>query len=72
MVVKRRHNLCGGGLEEQIVTRGDAVDLLKDIEVMDKEDGSLTSSIEVLDDDGFSTHLAGGYNVKYKIVNSKK
>lgn len=59
------------GLEEQIVTRGDAVDLLKDIEVMDKEEGSLTSSIEVLDDDGFSTHLAGGYNVKYKIVNSK-
>ena len=58
------------GLEDQVVTRGDAVDLLEGVTANDSIDGIITNNIEIVDDGGFTTHLAGGYTVKYEVTNS--
>lgn len=57
------------GLEDQVITRGDLIDLLDGIVATDSKDGELVVTIK--DDDGFSTHLAGGYAVVYEATNSK-
>ncbi len=58
------------GLEDQVITRGDAVDLLEGIEVSDTIDGDLSDDVSIIDDGGFTTHLAGGYTVTYEVSNS--
>ncbi len=58
------------GLEDQVITRGDAVDLLAGITATDSIDGNITDDIQIVDDGGFTTHLAGGYTVKYEVANS--
>lgn len=58
------------GLEDQVITRGDAVDLLEGVTASDSIDGDITQDIQIVDDGGFSTHLAGGYTVKYEVANS--
>jgi hypothetical protein len=58
------------GLIDQVITRGDDVDLLEGVTASDSIDGDLTASITVTDDDDFSTHLAGGYTVTYEVENS--
>lgn len=55
------------GTQEQIVIRGDDVDLLEGIQVRYKEE-DLTSQIVVTDDDQFSSHLAGGYTITYQVT----
>lgn len=59
-----------GGLSDQLVVRGDVVNLLEGVTASDSIDGNLTSSIIIKDDDLFSTHLAGGYTVTYEVENS--
>jgi len=59
-----------GGLADQTVVRGDAVNLLEGVTASDSIDGNITSAIVVKDDDLFSTHLAGGYTVTYEVTNS--
>lgn len=59
-----------GGLGDQLVVRGDVVNLLEGVTATDSIDGNLTSSITIKDDDLFSTHLAGGYTVTYEVENS--
>ena len=59
-----------GGLTDQTVVRGDTVNLLAGVTATDSIDGNITSRIIVIDDDLFSTHLAGGYNVTYEVTNS--
>ncbi|HAX03759.1 MAG: hypothetical protein A2Y45_08430 [Tenericutes bacterium GWC2_34_14] len=58
------------GLEDQVITRGDTVDLLEGVTATDSIDGDITDDIEIVDDGGFTTHLAGGYAVKYEVTNS--
>jgi len=55
------------GLEDQTITRGDLINLLDGITATDSKDGVLT--VTVKDDDGFSTHLAGGYAVIFEASN---
>lgn len=56
------------GLEDQTVTRGDMIDLLEGVTATDSKDGALTVTIK--EDEGFSTHLAGGYAVTYEASNA--
>jgi len=62
--------LTWSGLDNESITRGDRVDLLEGVEVVDSIDGDLTSSIAVKDDGGFSTHFADVYTVTYEVENS--
>ena len=55
------------GVEDQVVVRGDAIDLLEGISAEHEVDGDITSSIVIKDDGDFSTHLAGGYVVTYEV-----
>jgi hypothetical protein len=58
------------GLEEQVVIRGDEVDLLEGINVTDSIDGPLSSAITIKDDGEFSKDLADRYTVTYEVENS--
>lgn len=58
------------GLEDAVVVRGDQVDLLQGITATDTIDGNITASIVIEDDDLFSSSLAGGYVVTYRVTNS--
>lgn len=68
---KTENDITWTGLEEQVVIRGDDVDLLAGITAYDKQDGNITDKIEITDDDGFSSELAGGYQVTYSVTNSR-
>ncbi len=59
-----------GGLEDKIIVRGDQVDLLEGISATDSIDGNITANIVIEDDDLFSSSLAGGYVVTYRVTNS--
>lgn len=54
------------GLEQRNVVRGDQVDLLDGVTVK-QGDVDLTDKIIVLDDGGFTTHLADVYDVEFKV-----
>ncbi len=58
------------GLEDTVVVRGDAIDFLEGVTATDTIDGDITDQIEIVSDDDFSTHLAGGYTVTYQVENS--
>ena len=58
------------GLTDRVIVRGDAVDLLEGVTATDSIDGDITASIEVTDNDEFSSHLAGGYTITYEVENS--
>lgn len=62
--------LTWSGLEDETIVRGDAVDLLDGISVVDSIDGDLTDGITVKDDGSFSTHFADVYTVTYEVENS--
>lgn len=62
--------LTWGGLTDKTIVRGDVVDLLEGVTVSDSIDGNITEDIEITDDDGFTSSLAGGYVVTYSVTNS--
>lgn len=68
---KPENEISWTGLEEQTVIRGDEIDLLAGITAHDKKDGDITSRIEIEDDGGFTSELAGGYEVVYSVTNSR-
>ncbi len=56
--------------EEQLVVRGDQINLLDGIKAIDSVDGDISDQIEIIDDDNFDTNFVGGYNVTYEVKNS--
>ncbi len=58
------------GLGDAEIVRGDYVDLLEGIVATDTIDGDITAEVEIIDDDLFSSSLAGGYVVTYSVTNS--
>lgn len=59
------------GLEEQVVIRGDTVDLLAGITVIDSSGEDVSENIEIVDNGDFTSELAGGYVVTYSVTNSR-
>lgn len=56
-------------VSDKTLTVGDAFDPLKDIAATDKEDGTLTDKIEVLNN-SVNINKAGVYEVTYKVTDS--
>ena len=68
---KTKEQITWSGTETQRVVRGDEVNLMEGITATDSKDGDISSKIEIVDDGGFSTHLADGYTVTYSVTNSR-
>lgn len=70
-VVTESPSVTWSGVEDQMVVRGDLIDLLEGVTATHSEEGDLSSSITIKDDGDFSSHLAGGYTVTYEIEDTE-